>query len=423
MKLSRRFNAGKALLVLLLFHGGAAHAQLPSDECRRLIQIPRNALTSSDSTSPEEFKSRLRNRVALWWNKRSTTENVKVTPRVQCFGTCGSYALNTAFEAELKSRGHLQQGDYLLNALPILKIAWMTYQKSGLPEDRLNGLASGHNLELLQVAKMGPTFYLRAEDVRLIGGTSVIEQLEHDMLRSLNGPPSKWKFWSKHDELKELLDSDFEGFVRYTQQLFVGKLRAQTGRDIELGRLSIRGVELRGFENITLSRLSDFSSAVIPFFVTQQRREWAFEFQGPPEFDYFGVALDRVLSELQPSFRGLRKHSVEEQNSIESLPDQLESKERAFRMIVEQLAAGRPVVVAINRLFSHRESAEHSNHAVVLTGFVTNKDGSLKGFKYINSWGSEWGASGHGYISLEQASGRLNSAFHLEGLELEPRSP
>jgi len=74
-----------------------------------------------------------------------------------------------------------------------------------------------------------------------------------------------------------------------------------------------------------------------------------------------------------------------------------------------QLAKGLPVVIGINvypdfvdisqnnQIYDNMNGISRGNHAICLIGY----DDSKNAFKFINSWGTNWGLGGYGYISYD----------------------
>jgi hypothetical protein len=92
--------------------------------------------------------------------------------------------------------------------------------------------------------------------------------------------------------------------------------------------------------------------------------------------------------------------------------------------IKAELAGNNPVMIAVevhpdfdslgkaNRIYDNYEGTSRGNHAITLIGY----DDSVQAYKFINSWGTDWGIDGYGYIAYKIVDDNVREVYVMEDL-------
>jgi hypothetical protein len=355
--------------------------------------------------TPSKFQSSWRNHFSFWRNRKNLVEISNIPVRNQCFGTCYLYSTQTVLETALKSQKVLQPGDYLVNFIPMMKIAWNRYQKNPSQEIDLEHIINGGTTEGLEVASQGATFYLSAEIVKAIGGPVVVEEVEHQLVENLMR--KGWLFWDRHRRLRKLLSLDQNEFLDHVRKMFVAKLSKAAGRKIELKPLYIASVDVTIYSK--RRALGGFGLLVARGFETTRFYRWSGLVQDfdQDNFEEF-VEHDFELYE-QPDKVGSIEWSRYERAELakDILPDFLRSLEQ-----------NKAVDIVLDDIFMQRNGMRGA-HAVSLVGaYSESKAATLKAFKFVNSWSTKAMAKGFGYLTRDLLESYFQSGLVVRAVNL-----
>jgi hypothetical protein len=354
--------------------------------------------------TPSKFQSSWRNYFSFWRNRKNLVEISNVPVRKQCFGTCYLYATQTVLETALKSQNVLQSGDYLVNFIPVMKIAWSRYQKNPSQGIDLENIINGGTTEGLEVASQGATFYLSAEVVTAIGGPIAVEEVEHQLIESLMR--SGGSFADRHQHLHKLLSLGQSEFLDHVREMFVAKLSEAAGRKIELKPLSIASIDVTIYSK---RRMAGRFGLLARGSETTRFYRWSGFVQDFNRDDFEDFVEHDFEVYKQPEKAGSVGWSRYERAELakDILPDFLRSLERK-----------KAVDIVLHDIFEQQDGLR-GEHAVSLVGAYSEpKEATLKAFKFVNSWSTKVMAKGFGYLTRDLLESYFQSGLVVRAVNL-----
>lgn len=346
--------------------------------------------------TPSKFQSSWRNYFSVWRNRKNLVEISNVPVRKQCFGTCYLYSTQTVLETALKSQKVLQPGDYLVNFIPVMKIAWNRYQKNPSQKVDLENIINGGTTEGLEVASQGATFYLSAEAVKAIGGPVAVEEVEHQL----------WSFGDLHPLLRKLLSLSQNEFLDHVREMFVAKLSKAAGRKIELKPLSIASIDVTIYSK---RRVPGRFGLLARGLETTRFYRWSGLVQDFNRDDFEDFVEHDFELYKQPEKVGSIEWSRYERAELakDILPDFLRSLEQ-----------NKAVNIVLDDIFEQRDGLR-GEHAVSLVGAYSEpKEATLKAFKFVNSWSTKVMANGFGYLTRDILESYFQSGLVVRAVNL-----
>jgi hypothetical protein len=386
-----------ALLTAPAFADGICESHLKLTE----LSVPAYQRTE---ITPVKFQSSWRNYLSVWRNRKNLVEISNVPVRKQCFGTCYLYSTQTVLETALKSQKVLQSGDYLVNFIPVMKIARNRYQKNPSHQIDLENIINGGTTEGLEVASQGATFYLSAEVVKAIGGPVAVEEVEHQLIESLMWQGSS--LGDRHQRLRKLLSLDQNEFLDNVREMFAAKLSKAAGRKIELKPLSIASIDVTIYSKRRV--LGRFGLLARNFETTRFYR-WSGLVQDFNRDDFEDFVEHDFELYKQPEKVGSIEWSRYERAELakDILPDFLRSLEQ-----------NKAVDIVLNDIFE-QQNGLRGEHAVSLVGAYSEpKTATLKAFKFVNSWSAKVMANGFGYLTRDLLESYFQSGLVVRAVNL-----
>ncbi len=399
----RLFGWAKIVGVLtLLWAFGAVPAWAIDHKCQDLLLTDKLTVTTQNTSTGWKRAFRIGR------PKDTVAELGDISIRTQCRDTCYIYAGLTALETTLKAEKIMQPKDELINFIPLMKVAWLRFQKN--PESDLQAIVGGGLAEAVELATKGSTSFLEEESLQKIGGQAALQRIEKELFVNLftNG----WR--DKNKNLRELLQQDYPTFLISVRQLLAQKLSQAARTEIQLKDLEISNLTMTFVNERTVKGDGDyFKQKVAEGFEAKRYYAWTGAAQ---DFEFGYGDMDKIVRYDAELELGL-PITENPDRAVVSATRRLGNFSDVVQMVLSSLSKGRAPSVGIHTYFGKAEDG--SGHAIAIVGAtLDSQTGAVKGFKYWNSGPGLNATGSFGYISLEDFKTYFRSVTVIRSLQV-----
>lgn len=367
-------------LLFSSFSVGSAYAAHIIDCEGVLIESPQY----KKSPSLKQLTSLYRNAFALGWYREYLHEVQISAVRNQCYGTCYLESSHYSVETQLKAQGILAPNAFMSGYVTTMKTAWIRYQRTKATD--LKVLLKGGFFDGFQTPTQGANYYLDENQVRLAGGAQRVASLEYSLLLEINSLSLELH----RKKIKRLLKMPFSQFIaeiRANQEQALSKL---AGTPIRMHEFKIKEIYFEAIVQVDLEK--------------NGKRTYTEPYRASKYSEHsFYRNYPETVKNLNIAFF-----------SRTELKDEFNEVFARFKRAIDK---GQAVYVAINKLFGDRNSL--NAHAIILTGYATDKNNKLRGFKALNSWGPRSSANGYLFIDPNTLYTHFDEAAIIEKIVIE----